>query len=121
MAKFSGTGLPMKRTKQKCKQETRDSHRNAKNQIETSWSATSVDRCYGSRQSFGAWQEERLNQSFESKDDAKNRVLKRKKQEQDGLRVVLVGQIWPYAPHFGGSIVWTSYLLFFYKRGIVCD
>ena len=86
MAKYSRTGLRMKCTKQKRKQETRDSHRNAKNQIETSWSATSVDRCYGSRQSFSARQEERLNQSFESKDDAKNRVLKRKKQEQDGLR-----------------------------------
>ena len=76
MAKYSGTGLQMKRTKQKRKQGTRDSHRNAKDQIEISWSATSVDRCYGSRQSFSARQEERLNQSFESKDDAKIEFLR---------------------------------------------
>ena len=77
--------LQLKPSKSECKKAIRLSRRKEKKNIEMQWASNDLDVMLGTRQSFSQWERERKAMFFESKEEAVQRVEKRKRDELEGL------------------------------------
>ena len=86
LTKIPELHLTSKPTAQDVKENRREKQRTTKSHIEQQWESKDCDTMLATRQSLSQRSKQRRQLYFESHDDAGTRTLKRKADEEDGLR-----------------------------------